>query len=76
METIHLTPETYKQYRADCLADSQRKRKERLAEEKHNKATKLKHDTEFVGKFIFVPDGYLKERLTKFQIRQLVALHG
>jgi len=71
MDSIRVTPETRAQYLADCRAD----RRAELGEVKRNNLPQQEHDVEFVGKFIFVPQSYLTEILTKAQIRDLVALH-
>ena len=76
MESIRVTPETMAQYKADCQADYARIRKEKRQLAKIEKSLGLTHDREFVGKFIFVPQEYVKECLTKSQIRALVGLHG
>jgi hypothetical protein len=71
MKSIHVdTPEALKQYKADCAADRRRDRE----------AIKLssvdtlppEHDTEFVGKTIYIPPQLVGEYLTKQDLRLLV----
>jgi hypothetical protein len=62
-ETIRLTRETMAQYKRDCKADAE------LENPTEHKFHGLRHDTEFVGRCVFVRKEYIGYRFTKEQIR-------
>jgi hypothetical protein len=66
-ETIRLTRETMAQYKRDCKADAE------LENPTEHKFHGLRHDTEFVGRCIFVPRNWTSKRLTKNDLRYFMS---
>ena len=64
------SPETLNQYHKDCAADRRRARLAQVATS--DPAFRLEHDTEFVGKTVYVPPQLVGVELGKDDLRLLV----
>ena len=72
MAIIVNSPETLRQYHKDCAAD---RRRDRLAQSIAAPPTfQVEHDTEFVGKTVYVPPQLVGMSLTKDDLRLLVVV--